>query len=145
MSGSPLAGKGALVIGAGGGVGRECAVALAGAGADVGVASLTLDSREVVGVHSAANEIWSLGRRNLAIELDAGDAGAVADAVVRVREEFGRLDAAVVAGEAGVGAAVREEVATVLREAGVERVFVLDEGVAGRVAEVVAEVVAATG
>lgn len=122
-------------------------MALAGAGADVGVASLTLDSREVVEVHSAANEIWSLGRRNLAIELDAGDVGAVADAVVRVREEFGRLDAAVVAGEAGEGVTteLREGVAAVLREAGVGRVFVLDEGVEGRVAEVVAEVVAATG
>lgn len=114
---------------------------------DVAVASLTLEGREVVGVHSAANEIWSLGRRNLAIELDGGDAAAVADAVARVREEFGRLDAAVVAGEAGEGdaSALREGVAAALREAGVGQVFVLDEGVAGGVAEVVAEIVAATG
>ncbi len=139
--------KGVLVIGAGGGAGRECAVALAGAGVDVAVASLTLEGGEVVGVHSAANEIWSLGRRNLAVELDGGDAAAVADAIVRVREEFGRLDAAVVAGEGGEGVAagLREGVAAVLREAGVERVFVLDEGVEGGVAAVVAEIVAATG
>lgn len=101
----------------------------------------------MVGVHSAANEIWSLGRRNLAIELDAGNAGAVADAVGRVQEEFGRLDVAVVAGEAGEGVTteLREEVAAALREAGVERVFVLDEGIAGGVAAVVAEVVATMG
>ena len=144
MSGAQLAGKAVLVIGAGGGVGRECAVALGGAGADVAVASLALEGGEVVGVHSAANEIWSLGRRNLAVELDGGDAAAVADAVVRVREEFGRLDAAVVAGE-GVAAGLREGVAAVLREAGVGQVFVLDGDVEGGVAAVVAEIVATTG
>ena len=134
--------KAVLVVGAADGVGRACAVDLARAGADVGVASLTLDSGEMVRVHSAANEIWSLGRRNLAIELDAGDAAAVADAVVRVRGEFGRLDAAVVAMDAGVVGTLGEGVAEALRGAGVGLVFLLDAGDEGAVAGIVEEIAA---
>ena len=94
---SPLPGKAALVLGAGGGAGRACAIALARGGADVAVASLTLDPREIVQVHSAANEIWSLGRRNLALELDVSGEGEIAGAIAAATAEFGRLDLVVVA------------------------------------------------
>ena len=91
--------KAALVVGAADPVGRECAVALARAGADVAVAPLAPEPREIVQIHSVANEIWSLGRRNLAIEAGTGAASAISAAVARARAEFGRLDIVVIASD----------------------------------------------
>ena len=68
-----LAGQTALVVGAGGVLGRAVAVALAEAGADVAVATLRAGTTEVMRTNSVNNEVWSLGRRNLAITLDATD------------------------------------------------------------------------
>ena len=130
--------KAALVVGAGGGAGRGCAVALARAGADVAVASLALDPREIVQVHSAANEIWSLGRRNLALELDAGDASALSDAVARATAEFGRLDIVVVASSDA-------SAADAARGAGAPVVISVDPEDPRPPAEVAAEVLAAAG
>jgi len=75
-----LAGKAALVIGASNPLGRAAAVALAEAGADVGVATTTRSAREEVAANSCANE------------MDAADEREVDSLVERTVSEFGRLD-----------------------------------------------------
>ena len=81
-----------MVVGAGDPLGRAAAVALAEAGADVAVARLRGGAREIVRVHSVANEIWSLGRRNLALELDATAPAQIDRAIEQVTSELGSLD-----------------------------------------------------
>lgn len=130
--------KSALVVGAADSLGRACAVALARAGADAAVASLALEPGEIVRVHSVANEIWSLGRRNLALELDAGDMASVRDAVARAVAEFGRLDVAVIV-------SMDEALADAVRGAGAPRVIAVDPEDSRAEAEIVSEVLAAAG
>ena len=103
-----LKGRVALVVGAGDPLGRAAAVALAEAGADVAVASLRAGPQEVVRVNSVANEIWSLGRANVAITLDASDANSVDAAVARTSSELGRLDILVNAADLPVAAPLEE-------------------------------------
>jgi len=87
-----LAGKAALVIGASNPLGRTAAVALAEAGADVGVATTTRSAREEVAANSCANEIWALDRKGFAQAMDAADEREVDSLVERTVSEFGRLD-----------------------------------------------------
>jgi len=87
-----LAGKAALVIGASNPLGRAAAVALAEAGADVGVATTTRSQREEVGANSCANEIWALNRKGFAQAIDAADETDVEALVERAMSEFGRLE-----------------------------------------------------
>jgi len=87
-----LAGKAALVIGASNPLGRAAAVALAEAGADVGVATTTRSAREEVAANSCANEIWALDRKGFAQAMDAPDEREVDSLVERTVSEFGRLD-----------------------------------------------------
>jgi NAD(P)-dependent dehydrogenase (short-subunit alcohol dehydrogenase family) len=87
-----LAGKSALVIGASNPLGRAAAVALAEAGADVGVATTTRSPREEVVANSCANEIWALNRKGFAQALDAADESDVESLVERAVSELGRLD-----------------------------------------------------
>lgn len=85
-----LAGRVALVSGAGRGIGAACALALAEAGADVAVWSRTAEQVEAV-----ADQVRSLGRRAQAAVVDAGDDDAVTQAVADAVAELGRLDVAV--------------------------------------------------
>jgi NAD(P)-dependent dehydrogenase (short-subunit alcohol dehydrogenase family) len=71
-----LTGRTALVIGASRGLGRESALALARAGANVVVAARTADDLAAV-----ASTIQSLGRHAHTIVVDAADTGALATAV----------------------------------------------------------------
>jgi NAD(P)-dependent dehydrogenase (short-subunit alcohol dehydrogenase family) len=87
-----LAGKSALVIGASNPLGRAAAVALAEAGADVGVATTTRSQREEVTANSCANEIWALNRKGFAQSVDAADENDVESVVERAVSELGRLD-----------------------------------------------------
>lgn len=103
-----LGGRAALVVGGGGALGRASATALAEAGADVAVASLRAGAGEVMRVNSVANEVWSLGRGNLAITLDAADPISVEAAVGRVLEEWGRIDILVNAGDAVLAAPIEQ-------------------------------------
>jgi 7-alpha-hydroxysteroid dehydrogenase len=82
-----VAGKVAIVTGAGLGIGRGVAVGLAEAGADVVLAARTESDLEEV-----ASLIRSLGRRALVVPTDVTDATACEQLVTRTVEEFGRLD-----------------------------------------------------
>ena len=82
-----LAGKTALVTGGARGIGRECALALAEAGADVAVLDLPGSA-----VAATADAIRALGRRALPLEGDVTQSAQVDALVARVVAEFGGLD-----------------------------------------------------
>lgn len=82
-----LGGQVALVTGGGKGIGRELALALAAAGADIVVASRTLSE-----VESTSAEIGRMGRRSLAHRLDVTDPRSSQDLVQCVQAELGHLD-----------------------------------------------------
>ena len=85
-----------LVTGAARGIGRACALACAGAGADV-----------IVGVRKAADGAdlpagsEDLGRRALAVDMDLADLASVRAAVAKAMSEFGRVD--VLINNVGIG------------------------------------------
>ena len=92
-------GKRVLVIGGETAAGRALAVGLAEAGADVAIASLTRDTHAEFAINSALNELWAVGRRGVALAIDASDAEELRGAVARSEAELGGLDAVVVVGE----------------------------------------------
>jgi NAD(P)-dependent dehydrogenase (short-subunit alcohol dehydrogenase family) len=86
-----LDGKNALVTGAGRGIGRALAFALAEAGADVAVCDILLDNAE-----QTAKEIAeATGRKTIAIQCDIADSEAVRAMIQKFMDAFGRLDIAV--------------------------------------------------
>jgi 3-oxoacyl-[acyl-carrier protein] reductase len=94
-----LAGRIALVTGAGSGIGRATAVRLAGLGAAVGCLGRTAAKVEAV-----AREIQATGGRALALPADVTDPEGVAAAVEGLRTELGPVDILVNnAGLAGEG------------------------------------------
>lgn len=92
-----LVGQVAMVTGAGSGIGRAVAVALARAGADVALLGRRADPLE-----RTADDVRSVGRRALAIPCDVTDPEAVSRSVARIGEELGRVGVAVA--NAGVNA-----------------------------------------
>ena len=80
-------GKNALVTGAGRGIGREIALRLAQAGANVAVCDVDLSSAQ-----NTASEIESLGRKAIALQADVSKARAVADMFAAFFEAFPLLD-----------------------------------------------------
>lgn len=103
MNGAPLAGKVAVVTGAGRmrGIGRAVALRLAELGADVVVAAGPRDPESYPqhekeagwkGAASVAGEIEALGRRSLALEVDVTSAPDVERMVGAARRELGRVD-----------------------------------------------------
>jgi 2-deoxy-D-gluconate 3-dehydrogenase len=82
-----LGGKVAVVTGAGRGIGRSLALALAQAGADVVLAARSADQLE-----SVAKEVQAEGRRALAVPTDITDEEAVEDLAARTLEAFGHVD-----------------------------------------------------
>ncbi|MFM7292012.1 MAG: SDR family NAD(P)-dependent oxidoreductase, partial [Planctomycetia bacterium] len=83
-----LAGNMALVTGAGRGIGRGCAVALARAGADLAINDLVADDD----LRATAAEIESLGRRAVIFPGDAFDRATGERLVARAIEALGRID-----------------------------------------------------
>jgi 3-oxoacyl-[acyl-carrier protein] reductase len=83
-----LAGRVALVTGAGRGFGRAIALALAGAGADIAVnyRASAAAAAEVV------REIEKRGRAALAVQADVSREADVRSLIEAVRRQFGRLD-----------------------------------------------------
>jgi NAD(P)-dependent dehydrogenase (short-subunit alcohol dehydrogenase family) len=82
-----LKGKVALVTGGSRGIGKAIAVGLAGAGADV-----VLASRKLPDLEEAAKEIEGLGRKSLAVATHVGRLEEVNNLVTKVKDEFGRID-----------------------------------------------------
>ncbi len=77
-------GRAAIVTGAGRGIGRAIALALAGDGRSVAVADLDED-----GARSVAEEIEGAGGRALAVALDVTDGASVARGVLAARDSLG--------------------------------------------------------
>lgn len=93
-----LAGRVALVTGAGSGIGRGCAIALAEAGADIAVNF----RKSQDGANQTAALVEALGRRALTVRADVGDIEAVDAMFESVAASFGRLD--ILVNNAGFGA-----------------------------------------
>ncbi len=105
-----LSGRVALVTGGSRGLGREDALTLARAGADVAIADILVESelseetdawgslatvaraQGLVHTESTAEEIRAMGRRALALKCDVTDREQVAAAVERTVEELGSVD-----------------------------------------------------
>jgi NAD(P)-dependent dehydrogenase (short-subunit alcohol dehydrogenase family) len=100
-----LSGCAALVTGAARGLGRAIAVALAEAGADV-----ALGLRDASQDDGLANEIRSLGRRALPLQMDVVELDQVQAAVEATVEELGALDLLVNNAGGGVGHVPAEDV-----------------------------------
>jgi NAD(P)-dependent dehydrogenase (short-subunit alcohol dehydrogenase family) len=80
----------ALVTGAGQGIGKACAIALAEAGAHVVVADVNGPAAE-----ATASAVSGYQRRSLALRTDVGDVPQIDEMVRRAIETFGRIDIAV--------------------------------------------------
>ncbi len=82
-----LKGEKAIVTGGGQGLGKEMALALAEAGADVAVAQ-----RHVEVAEKAAEEIRKLGRDSIAMKVDVSKAADVQSMVEVAKDRFGKID-----------------------------------------------------
>jgi 3-oxoacyl-[acyl-carrier protein] reductase len=82
-----LSGKKALVTGAGRGIGRQIALTLANAGADVAICDVDLASAQ-----QTVGDIEAMGRKSLAVKSDVSKATDVAALVEAVVTAFGTLD-----------------------------------------------------
>lgn len=91
-----LTGKVAVVTGAGSGIGRGIALALAQQGADIACSDIIAERADAV-----AAEVQALGRRAAAIPADVRDRNALGDLAARASDELGRLDICVA--NAGIG------------------------------------------
>lgn len=96
---SGLAGKRILVTGAGRGLGRNYALHLAKAGADVAVTDINLHSyrdfqpeADDMKNDTVVGEIQDLGRAALGYEVDATDQDGMADVMESIRSEWGGID-----------------------------------------------------
>ncbi len=82
-----LSGRVAIVTGASRGLGQTFARALARAGADLAITSRSLES-----LRTFADEVQSLGRRVVPLELDVRNEGSIRKMADAAHAEFGRLD-----------------------------------------------------
>ena len=82
-----LAGKSALVTGAGSGIGKQVALALLREGY-----SVTLAGRRQESLEAVAHEAKEIGSQTLVVPADVRDPASVHSLFVKIKETFGRLD-----------------------------------------------------
>ena len=82
-----LAGKVALITGAGRGIGKAIAIGMAQAGADI-----VLASRKMPDLEKAAQEIRSLGRKALPVSTHVGKLEEIRNLIEKAVAEFGTID-----------------------------------------------------
>ena len=82
-----LEGKNALILGGGQGMGESSALLLAKAGANVAVADMDAGRAEAV-----AAKVKALGRKSVALKVDAMDDGQLRDTIARADKELGGID-----------------------------------------------------
>ena len=103
MSEGELTGKRVLVVGGETALGRAVLIGLAEAGADIAIGSLTQDTKAEFAINSALNELWALGRKGIALPIDASDAAHVRRAVEQAERELGTIDLVVAVGDVASG------------------------------------------
>jgi 3-oxoacyl-[acyl-carrier protein] reductase len=82
-----LEGKIAVITGASQGIGRDCALALAEAGAHVALASRNTEKLEAV-----ARELEQCGVKSLVVAMDVAKHESVKEGILRTLEAFGKID-----------------------------------------------------
>lgn len=92
MSEASLAGKVVALIGGGDALQRALAVAVAEAGADVALATVSREQSEEFAVNSIANEVWAIGREQFVRLMDATEATEVVSFADEVCDRLGRCD-----------------------------------------------------
>ncbi len=91
---APLARRNALVLGVERPAGRRAAVALAEAGADVAVVTLSEDTKAEFAANSTANEFWAIDRRGVVLTSDGGET-TVREAIADATAELGPISVVV--------------------------------------------------
>jgi len=110
VSEGDLIGKNILVVGGETTLGRAVLIGLAEMGADIAIGSLTADTKAEFAINSALNELWALGRKGIALPLDASDGEQVRKAVEQAERELGAIDLVVAAGDIASEALAGREV-----------------------------------
>ena len=82
-----LAGKIAVVTGAGLGIGHGSALCMAAEGADLAIMDI-----DAAALAATSEEIRALGRRVFAQRVDCTDERAVVDAFAAIKRDYGRVD-----------------------------------------------------
>ncbi len=120
MSESDLAGKRVLVFGGETDIGRAVLIGLAEAGADIAIASLTSDTQAEFAINSALNELWALGRKGVALAIDASDGEMLRRAVEQAESELGAIDLVVVVDNVAVAALAGRDTIELAPDAGTD-------------------------